>query len=103
MTMMRSEPATMKGATRQNERTVTKINGSLRGTAVSCYVVQIAAKTVAGIDSYFTPGQTVERGTTFGMIRIGSQVDVVIPWREEWNVRVHPGERVRAGETVLLD
>jgi len=37
------------------------------------------------------------------MIRIGSQVDVVIPWREGLNVRVTPGNRVRAGETVLVD
>ena len=87
----------------QNERTVTKINGSIKGAAVPCYVVQIAARTVAGIDSYFAPGQAVQRGATFGMIRIGSQVDVVIPWREEWNIRVRPGDRVRAGETVLLD
>ena len=87
----------------QNERTVTKINGSLRGAALPCYVIQIAAKTVSGIDSYFTPGEAVERGATLGMIRIGSQVDVVVPWHDEWNVRVRPGDRVRAGETVLLD
>src|SRR5580704_3821927 len=30
----------------QNERTVTKINGTLKGTPAACYVVQIAAKTV---------------------------------------------------------
>jgi phosphatidylserine decarboxylase len=58
----------------QNERTVTKIAG--------CYIVQIAAKTVAGIDSYFKPGDNVQRGAIFGMIRIGSQVDVVLPWRD---------------------
>lgn len=87
----------------RNERTVTKINGSLRGIDVSCYVVQIAAKTVSGIDSYVKPGDAVERGAIFGMIRIGSQVDVVVPWRGDWTVRVRPGERVRAGETLLLD
>ena len=87
----------------QNERMVTKINGALRGTVLPCYVVQIAAKTVAGIDSYVRPGMPVEQGAIFGMIRVGSQVDVVLPWREEMSVRVRPGERVRAGETVLCD
>jgi phosphatidylserine decarboxylase len=87
----------------QNERTVTKVNGSLNGAELSCYVVQIAAKTVAGIDSYVSPGDTIDRGAIFGMIRIGSQVDLVIPWREGLNVRVAPGDRVRAGETVLVD
>jgi phosphatidylserine decarboxylase len=87
----------------RNERTVTKINGSLAGEAASCYVVQIAARTVAGIDSYCKPGDSIRSGTIFGMIRIGSQVDIVVPWREGMNVRVQPGERVRAGETVLVD
>lgn len=86
----------------QNERTVTKINGSLKGSPLSCYVVQIAAKTVAGIDSYVSSGDAVERGAIFGMIRIGSQVDIVVPWRDALEVRVEPGDRVRAGETLLV-
>lgn len=87
----------------QNERTVTRIDGVFRGGALPCYVVQIAAKTVAGIDSYVAPGAPIDRGAIFGMIRIGSQVDIVIPWREGLNVRVAEGDRVRAGETVLVD
>ena len=63
----------------------------------------IAAKTVAGIDSYVRPGAAVERGAVFGMIRVGSRVDVVLPWRDGMNVRVRPGDRVRAGETLLCD
>ena len=87
----------------QNERLVTKIKGSFKGAALSCYVVQIAARTVAAIDSCLTPGAAVERGGVIGIIRVGSQVDVVVPWREGMNVRVQPGKRVRAGETVLID
>lgn len=87
----------------QNERTVTKINGTLKEKLLNCYVVQIAAKTVAGIDSYVQPGQSVDKGKIFGMIRIGSQVDVVLTWHEGINLRVRPGDRVRAGETVLCD
>jgi phosphatidylserine decarboxylase len=86
-----------------NERTVTKINGSLAGHPLSCYVVQIAARTVSGIDSYIPPGGSVEKGAIFGMIRIGSQVDVVVPWRTGMTVRVSPGDRVKAGETVLIE
>ena len=70
---------------------------------MSCYVVQIAAKTVSGIDSYLKPGDTIKRGAIFGMIRIASQVDLVIPWREDWSLRVRPGDRVRAGEMVMVD
>ena len=87
----------------RNERTVTRIDGTLRDAPLCCYVVQIAAKTVAGIDSYIEPGDHVQRGAIFGMIRIGSQVDIVVPSREDLVVRVQPGDRVRAGETILVD
>lgn len=87
----------------QNERTVTLIHGRLHGETLPCYVVQIAATAVDGIDSYVVPGDRLDKGSIFGMIRIGSQVDVVVPWHEGLNVRVRPGDRVRAGETLLFD
>ena len=86
----------------QNERVVTQIDGEYRGAPLSYYVVQIGARTVNGIDSYYNLGDRVERGTTFGMIRVGSQVDLIVPWRPGLAVRVEAGERVRAGETLLV-
>ncbi|HLX23566.1 MAG TPA: phosphatidylserine decarboxylase [Usitatibacter sp.] len=86
----------------QNERAVTQIRGEYGGSALQCYVVQIGALTVNGIDSYFAPGARVARGATFGMIRIGSQVDLIVPWRESFDVQVKPGDRVTAGETILV-
>lgn len=86
----------------QNERVVTRFIGNYQGEAFAFYVVQIGARTVNGIDSYYRPGEQVERGLTFGMIRIGSQVDLVVPWRTGLDVRVQPGDRVRAGETILI-
>lgn len=55
--------------------------------ALACYVVQIGARTVNGIESYFAPGQEVARSAVFGMIRIGSQVDLILPWRDGFEVR----------------
>ena len=86
----------------RNERTVTKIDGEYRGEKIGCYVVQIAAKSVSGIDVYVDEGQTVRAGEIFGMIRIGSQVDLVVTPLEGMNIRVAPGQRVRAGSTVLI-
>ena len=87
----------------QNERTVTKIDGEFKGRALSCYVIQIAGGSVRGIDSYVPEGGTIERGAIFGMIRIGSQVDLVVPLTEGMKIKVHPGQKVRAGETVLIE
>jgi phosphatidylserine decarboxylase len=81
---------------------VTRFDAEYRGAALSYYVVQIGARTVNGIDSYFAPGQPVERGATFGMIRIGSQVDLIVPWREGFEACVKPGDRVSAGETLVV-
>jgi phosphatidylserine decarboxylase len=87
----------------QNERAVTQFVSEYRGEPLSLYVVQIGALTVNGIDSYFTPGQFVSRGATFGMIRIGSQVDLIVPWRSGFAVKVRPGDTVKAGETILVE
>jgi phosphatidylserine decarboxylase len=86
----------------QNERTVTRFNGTYRDQPMSIYVVQIGAMTVRGIDSYFREGETVTRGEKFGMIRIGSQVDIVVPQRPDLAIQINPGDQVRAGETIIV-
>lgn len=86
----------------QNERLVTRFIGSYAGAPLGYYVVQIGARTVNGIDSYVAPGKPVGRGMVFGMIRVGSQVDLVVPWREGMELAVRPGDRVRAGETIVV-
>ena len=87
----------------QNERTVTRIKGAFKGKDFGCYVIQIAGRSVSGIDTFVGEGSLVEKGSVFGIIRVGSQVDVVVPWREDLSVKVRPGDRVRAGETVLIE
>jgi len=72
------------------------------GAPLAVYVVQIGARTVNGIDSYFRPGDRVTRGETFGMIRVGSQVDLIVPRRSGLVAGVAPGDRVRAGETIVV-
>jgi phosphatidylserine decarboxylase len=87
----------------ENERTVTRMSGTFKDRSMSLYVVQIAGGHVRGIDSYFTPGSQVEKGEIFGMIRIGSQVDLVLPLLPDMNVRISPGDTIRAGETIVVD
>ncbi|MEW6659359.1 MAG: phosphatidylserine decarboxylase [Thermodesulfobacteriota bacterium] len=86
----------------QNERTVTRIESTFKGEPVSYYIVQIAAKSVNGIDSFVEVGEEVSKGKVFGIIRIGSQVDLVLPYRPDLNLMVGPGDKVRAGESVLV-
>jgi phosphatidylserine decarboxylase len=76
----------------------------------------LSLKTVTGHDIAFTQiagliarrircdvkeGDAVEAGSTFGLIRFGSRMDVFLP--KDVHSMVVPGQRVIAGETVLAD
>lgn len=86
----------------QNERTVTRFDGEYHGAPLPAYVVQIGSRGVNGIESHYAVGDAVERGAIFGMIRIGSQVDLIVPARDDLSIKVEPGDVVRAGETILI-
>jgi phosphatidylserine decarboxylase len=87
----------------QNNRAVTQFQGLFRGKELFYYVVQIGGGSVHGIDVFRQAGERVEKGEIFGMIRIGSQVDLIVPDLPELKVLVEAGDRVRAGETVLIE
>jgi phosphatidylserine decarboxylase len=86
----------------ENERTVTKIRGAYRKQSLRCYVVQIAGGSVRAIQTKVSEGQRVKKGDIFGMIRLGSQVDVVLPWKKAMTLHVKPGMKVRAGKSILI-
>jgi phosphatidylserine decarboxylase len=62
-------------------------------------VVQIAGLVARRIVCDVLPGEGVQRGARFGIIRFGSRVDVYLPPGCE--ILAAPGSMVRAGETVL--
>lgn len=64
-------------------------------------VVQIASRLVRRIVSYIDKGALVKPGQKIGMIRFGSQVDLVLPAAEGLRLLVRPGQRVYAGRTVI--
>lgn len=81
----------------ENERATTVID---RGD-MEIAMVQIASRLVRQIASYVKVGENVSLGQRVGVIRLGSQVDVVLPARPDVSISVQPGQRVRAGESVL--
>ncbi len=85
-----------------NNRRVTRFRGRLKEQDLSCYVVQIGGGSVHGIDVFPPVGSAVEQGAVFGMIRIGSQVDLILPDLPGLEIKVAPGDLVVAGETILV-
>jgi len=81
----------------ENERTTMLIR---RGD-VDVAVVQIASQLVRQIATFVHEGDDVALGQRIGMIRLGSQVDLVLPVTNGLEVLVTPGERVTAGASIV--
>ncbi len=62
-------------------------------------VVQIASKGVRRIDSYVKEGSLITRGEWLGMIRFGSQVDVILPYNCRINLKI--GQQIYAAKTII--
>ncbi len=62
-------------------------------------IVQIASKLVRRIDTYVKEGEDLKRGQWVGMIRFGSQVDVIIP--QKYTVNVSVKDQIYAGESII--
>jgi len=81
----------------RNERATTVI----RNDSLEVGVVLIASRLVRRIVSYVREGEAVDLGQRIGVIRFGSQVDLVLPERPDLRLLVAPGDRVRAGTSVV--
>lgn len=62
-------------------------------------VVQIAGLLARRIVCDVSPGEKVEIGQTYGLIRYGSRLDTYLP--ADCELLIEPGQRALAGETVL--
>jgi phosphatidylserine decarboxylase len=91
-------PADRPQAREGNERLALSLQ-TPEGTGV--LVVQVAGLVARRIECWARPGEFVQRGQRYGMIRFGSRVDVYLPPRAL--ARVALGQRVRAGETVIAE
>jgi phosphatidylserine decarboxylase len=73
----------------------------MQNDEITIGVVQIASKRVRRIDTYVKQGDNVRQGEWIGMIRFGSQVDIIFP--ASYNIRVRLGEQVYAVETIIAE
>jgi phosphatidylserine decarboxylase len=88
--------ANLDKASSENERQAILIETP---TGQRVVVIQIAGLIARRIVSWIRPGDSVERGYRFGMIRFGSRVDTFLPIGTK--LRVQLGDRVKGGETII--
>lgn len=81
----------------ENERVITVVNNG----SFKIGIIQIASRLVRRIVSYVREGDRVSSGQRIGMIKFGSQVDVVIPRLDDLSLNVGVGDEVVAGMTIL--
>lgn len=65
------------------------------------FVIQIADKWISRIINSAEIGDHLDRGSVFGMIRFGSQLDVFIPDSLGYEPTVVPGTYVHAGKSII--
>ena len=82
-------------ASRENEQTIIQMNTPYGAVAFK----QIAGFLARRIVFHPKPGDKLAAGDRVGMIRFGSRVDIFFP--ETVSVKVHLGQTVTAGETVI--
>jgi len=63
-------------------------------------VRQISGMLARRIVCPLQPGQTVARGEKFGMIKLGSRTEVILP-ADAVDIRVRPGDKLRAGTDIV--
>jgi len=73
----------------------------IENEAMTVAVIQMAAYLVRRTVVRVREGVQVRLGEKIGSIRLGSQVDLVIPREPGIRVRVGPGMSVKAGESVV--
>lgn len=81
----------------RDERSICIIEGS----SLTLGVVQMAAYAVRRVVLTIKAGSEVKIGQRIGRIKMGSQVDLILPHDKRLEILVKPGDRVRAGETVV--
>lgn len=65
----------------------------------SLKMIQIAGFFARRIECWVKENQTTVRGEAIGMIRLGSQVSLILP--ESVTLKIKPGDKVKGGETIL--
>ncbi|MCF8032179.1 MAG: phosphatidylserine decarboxylase family protein [Desulfarculaceae bacterium] len=91
-------PADRPQASTANERVEMTLASPSGATIV---VAQVAGLVARRIECWVAGGVALARGHRYGMIRFGSRLDLYLPLGAQ--VEVAPGQRVRAGQTVIAE
>lgn len=85
---------------RENERLTVRVQQSTSPHR-RMIVRQIAGAIARRIVCWLKPGDELEAGEQFGMIKLGSRTELVLPFEEGLQIKVEVGDKVQAGSSIL--
>jgi len=89
-------------AAERNESAAVHLLARIAGAEHAVVVRQVAGLLARRIVTDVREGQELRRGERIGMIKFGSRLELLVPRELVGRVKVRVGQKVRAGETVLV-
>jgi phosphatidylserine decarboxylase len=87
---------------RENEQLAVKLEGAAPPHR-RMIVRQITGAIARRIVCWLKPGDVLESGERFGMIKLGSRTELVLPQADGLEIKVRVGQAVQAGSTVVAE
>lgn len=81
-----------------NERMETVIKNKIFGDVK---ILQIAGLLARSIVNFYKPGDVLKQNVPFGLIRLGSRVDLIITDNEKYQVNIKPGDKIKIGQPLI--
>lgn len=85
---------------RENEQVAVLIQAD--GSNRPMIVRQITGAIARRIVCWVKPGDTLSAGEQFGMIKLGSRTEILVPSEPGIEILIKKGDKIKAGSTVLL-
>ena len=86
-----------KKESERNERLIIKIKTSIG----MIKIIQIAGTFARRILPYMKKNDVINKGDKIGIIRLGSRVDLYLPYKKNFKFKVKKGDKLKAGESSV--
>ncbi|HBC85561.1 MAG TPA: phosphatidylserine decarboxylase family protein [Lentisphaeria bacterium] len=90
-------------ASTENEAMTIICDAEAAGRRFTVLVRQISGAIAKRIVCPVEPGETIDKGGQYGMIKFGSRTELFFPAGPDFELKVNVGDRVLAGETVITE
>ncbi|MFH1317080.1 MAG: phosphatidylserine decarboxylase [Candidatus Woesearchaeota archaeon] len=90
----------------ENERNTILIMGKVKDKSFPVYIIQIADTVVKKVVCWRKRGDIVNKGQKIGMIKMGSQVDLILPdkiGKKNIQINIKENDYVYAGKDIICD